>query len=233
MGAVIVPALSERHDVVSLDLPEHDLRDYEVVRQAFVDADVVIHTALVGESAKAGNLHPDNVAIDVNIIEGAIELGVGRLIFISSTHVETFDRSMVRPVRPHLGDARPTTPYGTRKRIVELSLQTLAGRHGLDAVAIRTGAVSKSNAAEVHALRYESWLSHADLARAVMTVVEAPIVAGRFETFYAVSNNPGRRYSTENVFGWSPIDALPPPVRRQGRLGRRVVRRLITLLRRR
>src|SRR5699024_9796835 len=79
--------------------------------------------------------------------------------------------------------------------------------HGLDVINLRIGWVAEDPlAAEEDVLR-AMWLSPGDCLRVVRRAIEAQV---RFGIYYAISNNPNRRWSMTNTqleLGYRPQDA--------------------------
>jgi nucleoside-diphosphate-sugar epimerase len=204
IGSVVYEGLraQEQHDVVGLDLPEHDVRDYENFLENIHEADVIVHAAHnIGETATSDSFDHDNILMNMNVFRAAVREHVGRVIMMSSVHAATY-----RPRGEELwtpeNSRDPSTPYGVHKRLMERDGEFFAKNYGLGVVAFRPGGVTRSGLVRSK----ETWLSHPDLQNAISACVNAESVPGGFAVFYAVSNNDDRMHSFDNPFGWEPRD---------------------------
>jgi uronate dehydrogenase len=196
---------------VGLDLPDGDIADYDLLLERVRGADVVIHAAhsaslSARETWRRGRIEPGNVSLELNVFTAVIEAVVGRLVMASSVHADNFNDYDGTALLTVPGSYAAASPYGTHKLIVEEIGKFYASRHGLEFVGIRFGGVTPDNSVRTHSKEPAVWLSHRDLVCAVEVCVSAEAVPNRFAVFYAVSNSAGKIHSTENPFGWQPLD---------------------------
>jgi nucleoside-diphosphate-sugar epimerase len=212
IGSVLTRELSKKYHVTGLDLPEHDISNYQLLLNKMQGVDVVIHVAYSPggphrrENWKSNSLDPANVQLEMNVLHAAVEAGVGRVIMASSVHADDFNshegpRHLTAP-----GSYAPASPYGTHKLIMEEIGKFYAFHHGIEFVGVRFGGVSHDNSVKPEGREPAVWLSHRDLARAIEACVAAPEVPDGHTVFYAVSYNTGKLHNTDNPFGWSPQD---------------------------
>jgi len=209
IGSVLHAGLGKEYEVLGLDLPEYDVRDYDLLLHQFqtFGPDTVIHVAHdMHENCESGSIVPDNVTMEMNIFEAATEASVGRVIMASSVHADDFlsytgDKLLSVP-----GSYRPTSPYGAHKLALESIGASYNEKTDLEFVAIRFGGVTPDDSVRTYDREPAVWLSHRDLLGAVGAAVKAMEVPGGHGVFYAVSDNTGRLHDTANPFGWTPQD---------------------------
>jgi uronate dehydrogenase len=210
IGNVLVQALSRTRKIVEVDLPEHDASDFLTLRQLTQDSTCIVHLAHDStENWQSGVVSPTNTRMFLNVLQAAVENLIPRVIIASSVHASDFlgATDTNPPVEAiHSEVTRPTSPYGAHKFVMEQVAKFYAQRFGMEAVAIRFGGVSADNSVRTNGREPAVWLSHDDLISAVLSTLEAPVTAGRFSTFNAVSNNADRVHDLSNPFGWSPLD---------------------------
>jgi hypothetical protein len=124
----------------------------------------------------------------------------------SSVHADNFNDYEGNEPLTVPGSYKAASPYGTHKQIVEEMGRFYASHYGIEFVAVRFGGVTDDNSVRTHLKEPAVWLSHRDLMGAIEACVTAEVIPGKFAAFYAVSNNDGRIHSTENPFGWQPVD---------------------------
>jgi uronate dehydrogenase len=215
IGTVMMSAL-EGHDIVSLDLPDTDVRDYDALLGAIKGCRVVIHLAwnTRDENWDSGRISPDNVAMTFNVYEASLRAGVPRVIAASSVHADDFMRwrdddgeEKTKKLMDTSTIPTPTSPYGASKVFLEALGRFYAQRQSLEVVCIRFGAVSKEDVPGTEPWDWRKvWLSHRDLGEMIRRCVEAERVPDNYAAFYAVSNNALRVHDWSNPFGWAPID---------------------------
>lgn len=207
LGSVLYDGLRPNHEVVGLDLPEGDISDYNYLLEQIQGADVVVHTAhSSSENWHTGQIDPFNVLLEMNVFTAVIEAQVGRLIMASSVHADDFNSYEGTELLTVPGSYKAASPYGTHKLIVEELGKFYVSRNNLEFVGIRFGGVTDDNSVRTHLKETAVWLSHRDLVNAVEACVSAKAVPDKFAVFNAVSDNDGRIHSTENPFGWKPLD---------------------------
>lgn len=211
IGSVLYEGLSAHHEVIGLDLPKHDISDYNHLLEQVQGADTIIHVAHSSnpdtrENWRSGRIDPMNVLLEMNVFAAAIEAGVGRLIMASSVHADDFNSYEGDHLLTVPGSYRAASPYGTHKLIAEEMGRFHSQHNGLEFIGVRFGGVTKDNSVRTHLKEPAVWLSHQDLIGSVGACIAAEEVPNNFAVFYAVSDNEGRIHSTDNPFGWQPID---------------------------
>ena len=159
LGSRLANRLAADHDLVVLDAREPDvappgrlligdIRDPEVVRRAAEGVDGIFHTAALHgihtESHTPTEFMEINVVGTFNVLEAAVAAGVQRVVFSSSTAVmSTGDVPVGGPVEPVTEDTprRVGDTYGITKLFGEQMLEVYAKQKGLEAVALRYGAI--------------------------------------------------------------------------------------------
>jgi UDP-glucose 4-epimerase len=123
-----------------------DLADRAVVRRALDGADAVIHAATLHKPHVGSHSRRDfvdaNVTATLNLLEEAVDAGVGRFVFTSTT--STFGRALT----PDSGEPaawitedvvpRPRNVYGVTKTAAEALCELVHRDHGLPVVILRT-----------------------------------------------------------------------------------------------
>jgi NAD+ dependent glucose-6-phosphate dehydrogenase len=211
IGSVLEKGLRTNHEVIGLDLPESDISSYALLLEQLKGADTVIHVAhsaneSTRENWRSGRIDPANVLLEMNVLTAVIEARVGRLIMASSVHADNFNAYEGSELLTIPGSYQAASPYGTHKLIVEEMGRFYATHYGFDYIGVRFGGDTPDNSVHTHLKEPAVWLSHRDLVNAIEACVKAETVPGKFAVFYAVSNNDGRIHSTENPFGWQPLD---------------------------
>lgn len=190
------------------ELREADLTDYDAVRALMEGVDVVVHLA--------GSASPESTWEDVlganivgtrNVLEAAREAGVERVVYASSNHaMGMYDRLEEWPVYPHLLQ-RPDSLYGVSKAFGETLGRFYADEHGLSVVALRIGWMTDDPASADLDVLHAMWLSEDDAERVFRCAIEADV---RFGLYYAISDNPNRRWDLTNTMlelGYRPQDS--------------------------
>lgn len=185
-----------------------DVRDLEACEQAFAGVDTVVH--LAGAAAPDS---PWETVLDLNIVgtrtvlEAARIAGVRRVVLASSNHaMGMYDRDERWPVY-NSQPPRPDSLYGVSKVFGEVLGRFYHEEHGLDVIALRIGWVSGDYGAADQDIVQAMWLSPGDAAQVVQRAVEAPT---RFGVYYAVSDNPNRRWDLTDAMlelGYRPQDS--------------------------
>jgi UDP-glucose 4-epimerase len=117
---------------------EGDIRDRDLLAAAMRGVDVVFHQAAIRITQCA---EEPRLALEVladgtfNVLEAAVEAGVGRLVAASSASVYGLAEVFPTPERHHLYDNR--TMYGAAKAFNEGLLRSFHDMYGLDYVALR------------------------------------------------------------------------------------------------
>lgn len=185
-----------------------DIANYDEVLPLMEGVDSVIHLA--------GAASPDSEWADVleaniigfrNVLEAAREAGVRRFIFASSNHaMGGYDRAGEWPVYPHHLQ-RGDSLYGVSKGFGELLGRYYHDEYGIDFLALRIGWVSGDPFLADADILHAMWLSEDDAVEVFRCAIEAEATFGYY---YAISDNPNRRWDLTNTMldlGYRPKDS--------------------------
>ena len=219
IGNVLAEGLAEDYELVlqgrhpDEDDPEGiviaDVANYEDAEKLMDGVDTVVHMA--------GSASPESSWEDVleaniiglrNTLEAARAKGVRRFVYASSNHaMGMYDRDEEWPVYPHMLP-RPDSLYGVSKVFGETMGRFYHDKYGIDFIALRIGwSAQDSKGADVDLLR-AMWLSHDDTVQVVKCAIEAEVTFG---LYYAISDNPNRRWDMTNTMlelGYRPKDTF-------------------------
>lgn len=189
-------------------LQRADLRNPPELRPLMEGVDTVLHLA--------GSASPDSQWEDVleanivglrNVLEAAREAGVRRVVYASSNHaMGMYDRNQEWPVYPHQLP-RADSLYGVSKVFGETLGRFYHDEYGLDFIALRIGWVSDDPTATDEDVLRAMWLSQDDTEQVFRRAIEA---ATPFGLYYAISDNPNRRWDLTNTMldlGYRPKDS--------------------------
>lgn len=117
---------------------EADIRDRDACQRACQGVDHIVHEAALGSVPRSiahpMDTHVTNVDGTLNIFLAALEAGVPRLAYASSSSVYG-DEPALPKVEARIGN--PLSPYAASKRMDEIYAQVLGRTHGLVAVGLR------------------------------------------------------------------------------------------------
>jgi nucleoside-diphosphate-sugar epimerase len=215
IGTIICPVLLRKYPVTCIDINQKSnksvkrvniAREYHKLYTLVKGHDVLIHLAWnVAEDYPNEHSVADNKVMLENIFRAAVAAGVRRVILASSVHADTY-HLMREGEKTTSTIPIPDTPYGASKVYGERLGNYYAVHHNLEVVCIRFGGVNTTNE-----IRYNEdplydrvILYHQDCVSVILKAVQIKKIPGRFTTFYAVSNNPGRIHSVKNAIGWKP-----------------------------
>ena len=220
IGSHLSAALADEYDIVQhgrtpkteeqeQTLRLADLDDYDAVLALMDGVDTVVHMA--------GAASPDsswdavlqaNLIGTRNVLEAAREAGVRRVVFASSNHaMGMYDRHEQWPVYPHQLP-RGDSLYGVSKIFGESLGRFYYDEHGLEFIALRIGWVSEDPGGVDEEILHAMWLSPRDCTEVVRRAIEAEVTFG---LYYAISDNPNRRWSMTNTtleLGYRPQDSV-------------------------
>ncbi len=152
------------------------------------------------------SVYANNILGVRNILEAARLGGVRRVVFASTNHVMgKYDQNSEWPVYNDLPQ-RPDSFYGASKAFGETLGRYYFDEWGLEFIALRIGwfmpePVMKSDVGRA------MWLSPRDCAHAFQCATETAVPYG---VFYAISNNPNRRWDLTDAMlkiGYRPEDS--------------------------
>lgn len=189
-------------------LHKADVTDYDEVLSLMDAVDTVVHMA--------GSASPESSWDDVleaniigfrNVLEAAREAGVRRFVFASSNHaMGMYDRHEQWPVYPHQLP-RADSLYGVSKIFGEALGRFYHDEHGMDFISLRIGWVTDDPLAADEDVLRAMWLSEDDTEQVVRCAIEAETTFG---LYYAISDNPNRRWDMTNTMlelGYRPQDS--------------------------
>ena len=179
------------------DLPEGtdavaaDIRELDQVLPIMVGIDTVWH--LAGDPnvpASWESVYENNILGVRNILEAARLANVRRIVFASTNHVMgKYDQNSEWPVYNDMPQ-RPDSFYGASKAFGETLGRYYFDEWGLEFIALRIGWFMPEPVMTMDVGR-AMWLSPRDCAHAFECATET---AERYGIFYAVSDNPNRRW---------------------------------------
>ncbi|WP_246956491.1 NAD(P)-dependent oxidoreductase [Brachybacterium sp. Marseille-Q7125] len=185
-----------------------DLEDYDEVLALMDGVDTVVNMAgaAAPDSSWEAVLAANLVGVR-NVLEAAREAGVRRVVLASSNHtMGMYDRHEQWPVYP-TQVPRPDSLYGVSKIFGEALGRFYHDEHGLDVINLRIGWFSENPLEADEDILRAMWLSPGDCTRVVRCAIEAAVTHGEF---YAISDNPNRRWSMTNTtleLGYRPQDS--------------------------
>lgn len=219
IGRALTKGLAERYTLRLHDLkpdmaPEvfdyaaADITSFDEVRPILADIDTVVHLA-GNPSVEADweSILNANIIGTRNILEAAREAGVRRVVFASSNHaMGMYDRDGEWPVY-HTKPVRPDSLYGASKAMGEVLGRHYHDAFGLSFIALRIGWFAEEPfMAKDEPVGRAMWLSPTDTINVVRGAIETDVTFG---VYYAVSNNPDRRWDISNTIvdlGYRPVD---------------------------
>ncbi|MGO3479192.1 MAG: NAD-dependent epimerase/dehydratase family protein [Brachybacterium tyrofermentans] len=219
VGSRLAEGLREDYDLVlhgrsSEDAPPDtdfrtaELGAYDEVLSLMDGIDTVVHLAGAASPESPWDAVLDaNIVGQRNILEAAHQAGVRRVILASSNHaMGMYDRFEQWPVYPDQ-IPRADSLYGVSKIFGEAIGRYYHDEYDLDVIALRIGWVSDDPLEAEEDILRAMWLSREDCEQVVRCAIEAEV---RFGIYYAISNNPNRRWSLTNTtleLGYRPKDS--------------------------
>lgn len=190
-----------------------ELGEYSEVLALMDGVDTVVHMAGAASPESSWDLVLEANLIGVrNVLEAAREAGVRRVVLASSNHaMGMYDRYELWPVYPDQLP-RPDSLYGVSKVFGEALGRFYHDEHGLDVICLRIGWFAEDPLEAEEDILRAMWLSPADCTQVVQCAIEAEVTFG---LYYAISDNPNRRWALTNTsleLGYRPQDswtALP------------------------
>ncbi len=219
VGSHLATTLADHYDLVlhgrsqdkapaGVTLKLADLDAYDEVLGLMDGIDTVVHMAGAAspESSWEAVLEANLIGVR-NVLEAAREAGVRRVVLASSNHaMGMYDRHEEWPVYPHQLP-RGDSLYGVSKIFGETLGRFYHDEHGLDVINLRIGWFSEDPLAAEEDILRAMWLSPADCTQVVRRAIEAEVTFG---LYYAISDNPNRRWSLTNTqleLGYRPQDS--------------------------
>jgi NAD+ dependent glucose-6-phosphate dehydrogenase len=190
-----------------IDAAGADITDLDQVLPIVDSVDTIWH--LAGDPnvpASWESVYANNILGARNILEAGRRAGVRRVVFASTNHVMgKYDQTSEWPVYNDMPQ-RPDSFYGASKAFGETLGRYYFDEWGLEFIALRIGwfmpePVMKSDVGRA------MWLSPRDCAHAFQCATET---AERYGVFYAISDNPNRRWDLTDAMlktGYRPRDS--------------------------
>jgi len=220
IGSHLAEALADEYDIVQhgrtprteeqeKTLRLADLDDYDAVLALMDGVDTVVHMAgAASPDSSWESVLPANLIGTRNVLEAAREAGVRRVVLASSNHaMGMYDRYEQWPVYPHQLP-RGDSLYGVSKIFGESLGRFYHDEHGLDVINLRIGWMSEDPREADEEILHAMWLSPRDCTEVVRRAIEAEVTFG---LYYAISDNPNRRWSMTNTtleLGYRPQDSV-------------------------
>lgn len=203
VGRTLVPLLRDTYDVTHLEMTDPgdglpfvqgDLRDARAVARACQGMDAVLHiAALHGRAwAEAG----DDMGFEVNVVgtknllQGAVEAGVRRVVFTSSIWATGHDAPPATlPIAENLA-RQPAELYGLTKLLGEQMCRYTSARHGVSTIVLRPGGIRPAEAYGPNQAAYLAWaVDVRDVAQAHLLALAAPDDL-RHDVFVVTADSP-------------------------------------------
>ena len=117
---------------------EGDLREPDVAKKVCADVDIVLHQAALGSVPRSMKdpvtTHQHNVNAFLNVLVGAKDAGVKRVVYASSSSVYG-DHPGLPKYEDRIG--KPLSPYAATKRADEIYAQVFQDCYGLELIGLR------------------------------------------------------------------------------------------------
>lgn len=200
---IVAELLRHPFDVVATDVvedpdapvPVHlaNLLDLAAVRKLMPGMDVVLHLGNHPYQREAEITLNENVAMNTNVFQSAVDCGVSKVLFASSVQVigseggeVSIDRSPRFPSFPLSEETPPfpTNTYALSKLAGESQLDYYATCYGIEGIAIRFPGMDRNEHHRVNAdwrprpatcRQGFSNLTYEDASRLVVAVIDAPL----------------------------------------------------------
>lgn len=220
VGSMLLERLAGHYDIVAVDveagtglndiaIQAADIRAIDELVPLMDGVDTVVH--LAGDASPQAtweSVSELNITGTRNVLEAARQQGVRRVVFASSNHaMGMYDRDGEWPVYNHQLP-RPDSLYGVSKVFGETIGRYYHDEYGLEFIALRIGWATADVGAEDDELLRAMWLSPDDTAQVVQCAIEADV---QFGIYYAISDNPNRRWDMTNTMlelGYRPKDSI-------------------------
>lgn len=127
----------QHHAERAVQLQVADIRDMSAMKRLVRNADMVIHMAVASLRVSINNplsVHEVNATGTLNVWQSAVENGIARAIYVSSS--EAYGSALVAPM-DESHPLEPTTVYGASKAAGELYAQSCQRSYGVDTIVVR------------------------------------------------------------------------------------------------
>lgn len=219
VGLVLSERLAGDYDVImhgrtprtpeqEKSLRKADLGSYDEVLALMEGVDTVVHLAgAASPESDWDDVLDANIIGFRNVLEAAREAGVRRFVFASSNHaMGMYDRHEEWPVYPHQLP-RGDSLYGVSKIFGEAMGRFYHDEYGIDFISLRIGWLAEDPMETDEDVLHAMWLSEDDAEQVVRRAIEAKTTFG---LYYAISDNPNRRWDLTNTMlelGYRPQDS--------------------------
>ncbi|MEJ7838067.1 MAG: NAD(P)-dependent oxidoreductase [Thermomicrobiales bacterium] len=219
IGSDLALSLGDRYDLrlhyrtlpstlVLEDSVAADIRQLDQMHSIMQGVDTVLH--LAGDPsvpASWESVYTNNIGGMYNVMEAAREAGVRRVVFASTNHVMGMhDVKADWPVYNSMPQ-RPDSYYGVSKAFGEDLGRYYWDQWGLEFIALRIGWYLHDLRAASGEVGLAMWLSQRDCDHAFTCAIET---AEQYGVFYAISDNPNRRWDITDAqlkIGYRPQDS--------------------------
>ena len=210
IGKALSKNLNHDYSLTLVNLPRHDVRNYQQLIKIFSNHDTIIHLAWNSrtENFQSKTMDPDNALMFSNIYKAALETKVPRVIMASSIHADNFYTSLKNKSKRLLSPYKkpfPDSPYGADKILME-NLGKTYSKKGLEVVCIRIGAIGPRKNKPTEKEGKSIWITHEDFADLIKKIIETRKIPNNYSIVYGISNNKTRIHDYSNPFGWKPKD---------------------------
>ena len=233
IGNALRHAIESEHELTALNrsmvdgVATHcaDISDFDAIKVAFQDQDVVVHLAAkAGENYTWQDLRDTNVEGTRNVFQAATDAGVERVVFASSGatvagwEIDEPYKSLVEGRYDDLPETwplinvdmapRPRGIYGSTKVWGEALARHFTDTTNTSFFNVRIGYVNAEDK-PTNARQRSVWCSQRDVVNAILAAIHAP-ESLRCETFFATSNNRYGYRDTEHckaLLRYEPLDS--------------------------
>ena len=188
VGRTLVPMLRDKYDLTHFEMADPqdglpfiqgDLRDSQAVADACKGIDAILHVAAL--HGRAWNEAGDDVGFEVNVIgtknilEGAVQADVKRVVFTSS--IWATGHNVDPPYLP-IDEDLPREPfelYGLTKIMGEQMCRYATSKHGISTVVLRPGGIAPADTYSPNRMNYLAGaVDVRDIAQAHALTLQAP-----------------------------------------------------------
>jgi NAD+ dependent glucose-6-phosphate dehydrogenase len=219
VGTMLLERLADSYDIVAVSrrdgegphgvvIHAADIRTLDDLLPSMNGVDTIVH--LAGDASPQAtweSVYETNILGTRNVLEAARLGGVRRVVFASSNHaMGMYDRDGTWPVYNYQLP-RPDSLYGVSKVFGETIGRFYYDEYGLEFIALRIGWSTPEVGSVDDELLRAMWLSPDDTAQVVERAIEAEV---RFGIYYAISDNPNRRWDLTDTMlelGYRPKDS--------------------------
>ncbi len=232
LGSALKPEIEAEHELHALNrsavegvhTTRASLHEFDAIRPAFENQDVVVHLAAkIHDGVGWDALLETNIVGTRNVFQAAADAGVRRVVFASSgavvagweleapySHLVAGDYARCGEI-PMIDETMPVRPrnlYASTKVWGESLGRHYADNHGLEVVCLRIGYAHKADR-PTDARQFSVWNSQRDVVQAIRLAMTAALPE-RYEQFFVLSDNKHAYRSIERarrLLGYAPEDA--------------------------